>query len=358
MTLRHAARRLAVRERLAAEAGPAALLVTDHANIRYLTGFSGSNAILHLGITPADDVIATDGRYVDQVAQECADLPALIDRATLTGLLSAVPDGPLCVEGGLSVAALEEIAAQRGSPSVVAPIVEELRSIKDDIELADLERACRVTADAFETLAREIRVGMAEQQVARRLEQLFGDLGAEDRAFPSIVASGVNSAIPHHRAGESRLQEGDLLVIDAGARVNGYHADMTRTWIVGREPEAWQIELHTAVQDAQAVAMSAVAVGRSAASVDEAARGVLRGAGLEDRFTHGLGHGVGLEIHEAPSIGARATGTIQGNMAFTVEPGVYLPGRGGVRIEDTLVVMDAGSRVLTESVRDLRVVGV
>lgn len=354
----HAARRSALRERLRDAVGPQPLLVTDHANIRYLSGFTGSNAILVVGSDPRDDVIATDGRYVDQVAHECDDLPVLIDRATLAGLLATLPPGPLCVERGLTVADHEVVSAQRGTPTVVTPIVEELRSIKDGEELDDLARACWVTSAAFEALAGEVRIGMTELQLARRLEQLFGELGAEDRAFASIVATGRNSAIPHHRAGDTALEEGDLLVVDAGARVNGYHADMTRTWILGREPEAWQEDIHAHVLAAQAAAIGCVEPGRPAVEIDDAARAVLRDAGLEERFTHGLGHGVGLQIHEAPSVGARATGSIHVNMAFTVEPGIYLPGRGGVRIEDTLVVTDAGSRVLTEGVRDLRVVGV
>ena len=354
----HASRRSALRERLLDAVGPRALLVTDHANIRYLSGFTGSNAILVVGPDARDDVIATDGRYVDQVAHECDDLPAIIDRATLAGVLAALPPGPLCVERGLTVADQEVVAAQRGIPTVAPSIVEELRSIKDVEELDDLACACRVTSVAFEALAGEVRIGMTERQLARRLEQLFGELGAEDRAFPSIIATGRNSAIPHHRADDTVLEEGDLLVVDAGARINGYHADMTRTWILGRDPEAWQADIHPHVLSAQATAIACVEPGRSALEIDAAARTVLRDAGLEERFTHGLGHGVGLEIHEAPSVGPRATGSIHVNMAFTVEPGIYLPGRGGVRIEDTLVVVDAGSRVLTEGVRDLRVVGV
>lgn len=358
MPEQHQRRRSALRARLAGEIGAVPLLVTDLANIRYLSGFSGSNAILVIGASDDEDLIATDGRYVDQVAAEAADLPAVIDRATLTAVLGAAPTGPVAVERELTVAALAEVRAQRGEPVVLGPVLDEQRCIKDEGELACLARACTITGTAFDVLAGEIRVGMSERQLARRLEQLFGELGAEDRAFPSIVASGVHAAIPHHRAGERQLVEGDLLVIDAGARVEGYHADMTRTWIVGREPEVWQADLHGRVLAAQEAARAAVQVGQEAVSVDQAARRVLREAGLEERFTHGLGHGVGLQIHEAPSIGARATGTIMRNMAFTVEPGVYLPGRGGVRIEDTLVVTDAGSRVLTEGVRDLRVVGV
>jgi Xaa-Pro aminopeptidase len=243
-------------------------------------------------------------------------------------------------------------------PLVASGLVEELRLVKDAHELAVLERACSITAAALESLASTIAVGDTEVAVARRLEQLFGELGADDRAFATIVATGDHSAIPHHRPTRAALREGDLLVIDAGAKVAGYHADMTRTFVVGAGPDPWQVELHSAVHEAQRRARASCEVGIEARTVDEAARAALGEWGLEDRFTHGLGHGVGLVIHEAPALGPRATGTIRGNMAFTVEPGAYLPGRGGVRIEDTLVATDAGPRVLTESSRELRVVGV
>ena len=194
--------------------------------------------------------------------------------------------------------------------------------------------------------------------LARRLEQLFGELGAEDRAFDTIVGSGPHSAIPHHQPGRRALRAGDLVVVDCGARVNGYHADMTRTFVVAAEPEAWQRDLQRRGRGgaagghgsptwpgpppARSTAWPAVCWAR---------------AGLGDRFTHGLGHGVGLEIHEAPMVGARSTGTLGADMVITVEPGAYLPGRGGVRIEDTLVVSDAAPRILTEAPRGLRVVG-
>jgi Xaa-Pro aminopeptidase len=199
--------------------------------------------------------------------------------------------------------------------------------------------------------------GVSEVALARRLEQLFGELGAEDRAFDTIVAAGPHSAIPHHQPGSRPLAAGDLVVVDAGARVEGYHADMTRTFRVAGPRQGWQDDIHEVVAQAQKAATAAYLPGALARGVDETARSVVTQAGLGDRFTHGLGHGVGLEIHEAPNVGARSTGTISTGMAITVEPGVYLPGRGGVRIEDTLVVTDAGPRILTEGPRELRDVG-
>lgn len=362
MAVDHGARRDRLRALIAERMGERIALITDLANIRYLTGFSGSNAVLIVGIAAAQDVLGTDGRYVDQAASECPGLPVVIDRGTLRAVLhsiaGSVHGAALVVEDSLPVGDLEVVRSIMHEPLVASGLVEALRAAKDADELAALERACAITAAALESLASTISVGDTEVAVARRLEQLFGELGADDRAFATIVATGDHSAIPHHRPTTAVLQQGDLLVIDAGAMVAGYHADMTRTFVVGSLPEPWQVQLHTAVHEAQRRAIAACEVGIEARAIDAEARGALREHDLEDRFTHGLGHGVGLVIHEAPALGARATGTIQRNMAFTVEPGAYLPGRGGVRIEDTLVATDAGPRVLTESPRELRVVGV
>jgi len=358
----HASRRVAVRASLAEQGVPLPLIVTDLANVRWLSGFSGSNAVLVLGGTPADDLLGTDGRYRDQAAAESPDLPLLIDRDTLVSVLGRLTaqgaEGPIAVEAGLSMAELAHVQRLFGEPVIAPPVVEAARAIKEADEQALLERACGITAAAFEDLAAGIRVGDTEVGLARRLESLFADHGAHDRAFATIVGTGPHSAIPHHQPLPVALAEGDLLVIDAGALVDGYHADMTRTFVVGREAELWQRDLHAGVLAAQQAAVAACLVGAEFVGVDALARAHLREAGLEEHFTHGLGHGVGLRIHEAPGLGARATGTIRANMAFTVEPGAYLPGRGGVRIEDTLVVTDAGPRVLTEAPRGLRVVGV
>jgi Xaa-Pro aminopeptidase len=271
-------------------------------------------------------------------------------------LVRAAPTA-YAVEPSLTVGDFESVRRIHGPPTVAASLVEQLRRVKDPLELAALERACSITVAAFAALAGEIRVGDAEVALARRLEQLFGELGAEDRAFDSIVGSGPHSAIPHHEPGARGLGGGDLLVIDAGARVDGYHADMTRTFVVAAEPAAWQAEVHAAVAEAQQRATAGYLPGAEARAVHALARATIADAGLADAFTHGLGHGVGLRIHEAPMIGERSNGTLEADMAITVEPGVYLPGRGGVRIEDTLVVTDAGPRILTEAPRGLAVVG-
>jgi Xaa-Pro aminopeptidase len=349
------------RERLRAivreEADDVTLLVTHLPNVRYLSGFSGSNAVLVIGREPGGDLLGTDGRYVDQAAAEAPGLPTVIDRDTLPAVLAAAGPGPFAVEDALSVGEAATVRTAAGEPVVVSGLAERLRAVKDPDEIAALARACAITAEAFEALAGEMRVGATEVLLARRLEQLFAELGAEDRAFDTIVGSGPHSAIPHHQPGPRALQPGDLVVVDAGARVDGYHADMTRTFLVAAEPMPWQAEVHGVVASAQAAATQAYRPGADRRGIDAVARERIERAWLGDRFTHGLGHGVGLEIHEAPMIGARSTGTISADMVITVEPGVYLPGRGGVRIEDTLVVTDAGPRILTEAPRELRVVG-
>jgi Xaa-Pro aminopeptidase len=353
----HAGRRDRLRSLLALRHPGTSVIITNLSNIRYLTGFSGSNAVLVVGADPAADLIGTDGRYQDQVADQSPGVRTLIDRDTLEAVARDLDSQPLLVEPGLSVGEFGALRDMGLSVSVGVALVEELRAVKDDAELESLARACDITAAAFAALAREISVGSTEVALARRLEQLFGELGAEDRAFDSIVAGGPHSAIPHHEPGDRPLQRGDLLVIDAGARVDGYHADMTRTYIVASGPQPWQGRIHALVRDAQAAATAQYLPGADRLQVDAAARTPIADAGFGDAYTHGLGHGVGLDIHEAPMIGPRSTGTIEANMAITVEPGVYLTGRGGVRIEDTLVVTDAGPRVLTEAPRELVVVG-
>jgi Xaa-Pro aminopeptidase len=353
----HRARRDRLRGLLARECPGGVLLVTHLPNVRYLSGFSGSNAVLVVGPEPIDDTLGTDGRYVDQVAAESPDLPVIVDRDTLETVLARISASRVAVESSMSVGEAAQVRERTGDPAVLDSLVEGLRMIKDEAELDALARACAITVEAFAALASEMRAGQSERALARRLEQLFGELGAEDRAFDTIVGSGPHSAIPHHQPGGRLLEPGDLVVVDAGARVDGYHADMTRTFLVGGSAQPWQAEIHEVVARAQAAATAACRAGTPAIEVDGVAREIVAGAGLGERFTHGLGHGVGLEIHEAPMVGSRSTGTIASDMAITVEPGVYLPGRGGVRIEDTLVVADTGPRILTEAPRGLLTVG-
>jgi Xaa-Pro aminopeptidase len=217
--------------------------------------------------------------------------------------------------------------------------VEALREVKDAGELALLRLACEAADAALSDLLDRggLRPGRTEREVARELEALMLDHGADAVSFETIVAAGPNSAIPHHRPTDAVLATGDFVKIDFGALVAGYHSDMTRTFVLGKAAD-WQLEIYQLVADAQRAGREALAPGVGLRDVDAAARQLIADAGYAEQFGHGLGHGVGLEIHEAPGIGATSAGALLAGSVVTVEPGVYLPGRGGVRIEDTLVV--------------------
>jgi Xaa-Pro aminopeptidase len=220
-------------------------------------------------------------------------------------------------------------------------LVEKLREVKDAGEVALLRLACEAADAALSVLVDRggLRPGRTEKEVARELEALMLDHGADAASFETIVAAGANSAIPHHRPTDAVLAAGDFVKIDFGALVAGYHSDMTRTFVLG-EAAAWQAEIYQVVAAAQRAGREALQPGAGLRDVDAAAREVIAGAGYAETFSHGLGHGVGLRIHEAPGINAAADGTLLAGAVVTVEPGVYLADRGGVRIEDTLVVAD------------------
>jgi Xaa-Pro aminopeptidase len=342
--------------------------VTNLLNVRYLTGFTGSNGAL-LVRTDGADLFGTDGRYTTQAGTQVPDVELLIDRGTVPALArEAVRRGvgrlgyeshDLTVDG---LAGLEKVladAADGGTLPELASVrraVEALRAIKDEDEIESLRRACAVADQALAELAAEgaLRPGRTELQVGRELDARMLLLGAEAPSFETIVATGANSAIPHHRPDATVLRDGDFLKLDFGATVDGYHSDMTRTVVLGHEAD-WQREIYELVAASQAAGRAALEVGADVVAIDAASRDVIVEAGHGEHFTHGLGHGVGLEIHEAPGIGPLGAGTLAAGMAVTVEPGVYLPGRGGVRIEDTLIVTDDAPELLTLTSKELLV---
>jgi Xaa-Pro aminopeptidase len=351
------ARRDRLRARLAS-AGLDALLVTHLANVFYLTGFTGSAGRLLVTADGARDVFATDGRYRAQAASEAGDLPCVVTRGDdwLPGALGdrtalGLESSTVSWDGARNVAALLDRVDVRPAPGHV----EALRVVKDATEIATLARACALGDEAFADLLTWIGPGSSERAVARRLERTLVDLGADERAFPSIVAAGENGARPHHRPTERLLAPGDLVKLDFGARVDGYHSDMTRMVALG-EVGGDLVEVFAVVRSAQQAGLDAVRAGASGGHVDAACRSVIVEAGYGDGFVHGTGHGVGLEIHEDPRIAAGAAVTLAEGAVVTVEPGVYLPGRGGVRIEDTVVVTEHGRTVLTTTPKDLAVV--
>lgn len=366
-----AARRAALRHRIA-KAELDALLVTDLMNIRYLTGFTGSNAALLVGADDraADDrtVFCTDGRYDTQSAQQLPELRRLIDRPCDVALM-AQASGRIGIEAtAVTVAAHQALAtALAGTAGGAAGaggaqlqptsgLVEQGRVVKDADEIAALSKACLIADQAFAELiaADGIRVGRTEREVGLDLDQRMRVLGATDPSFESIIAAGAHSAIPHHSPTAAVLQLGDLVKFDFGALVDGYHSDMTRTVVLGR-PATWQREIYQLVAAAQQAGSDAARPGATGDEMDTAARSVIAAAGFGDRFVHGLGHGVGLQIHEAPAVGHESAAIMAVDMCVTVEPGVYLPGRGGVRIEDTGVIRPDGYHVLTTTSKELLV---
>jgi len=336
----HARRRDRLRVAVAASDADAAL-ITSLVNVRYLTGLASSDAALLL---PADGpaVLATDFRYALTAQRECPDVELVTARMIDPAL------GQIAAGRGLRRLAFEahdmtverhQALAADGSLDLIplGRAVEELRVTKDERELALLSRACAITGEVFDQVLPGIRAGMTERELATAIERAMAGAGADRPAFETIVASGPNGAIPHHAPGERAFERGDMITIDCGAQYRGYHADMTRTVVLG-EPAGWQRDVHALVAAAQRAGIGAAVPGAAVAGVDAAARDVIAAAGQGERFSHGLGHGVGLEIHEAPMLGPAKPGKLSDRVPITVEPGVYLPGRGGVRIEDTLVV--------------------
>ncbi len=354
----HAARRdAAIRQVI--EAGADAALITWGPNVRYLTGLASSNAALLL-LASGPAVLATDSRYAPAAQRDCADLELVVERFIEPRLAAEM------TRRGLRTVAFEahEMSVERHAELAKAadgvttvPFgrkIEVLRTVKDPSELELLATACRISSQAIADVFACIRPGVTERQLAAALDRRMVDLGGERPAFDTIVASGPNGAIPHHSPTDRPMRRGDLITMDFGALYGGYHADMTRTVALG-ELADWQRDVYDLVAAAQQAGIQAARAGADVADVDAAARDLIREAGHGEHFQHGLGHGVGLEVHEAPTIGYARTGKLSDRVPITVEPGVYLPGRGGVRIEDVLVVGADGTGLLTTTTRELLV---
>ncbi|HVT66189.1 MAG TPA: Xaa-Pro peptidase family protein [Trebonia sp.] len=348
-------------QRLIREAGADAALITAGPNVRYLTGLASSNAALLLPAEGDGAVLATDSRYTGAARRDAPDLEVVQERFIEPALAAEA------IRRGLSRLAFEahemtverhqELAARAEGVTLIpfGRQVETLRAVKDPEELEKLEVACGLSDAALARVLPQIHAGMSERELATLIDHTMTLLGAERPAFDTIVAAGPNGAIPHHAPTSRPLERGDLVTMDFGALHEGYHADMTRTVAIGTAA-GWQREIYDLVATAQRAGIDALADGAEAGAVDAAARDLIEAAGHAAHFQHGLGHGVGLEIHEAPMLGYGRTGKLGDRVPVTVEPGVYLPARGGVRIEDVLVVT-AGDRArfLTSTTRELLV---
>jgi Xaa-Pro aminopeptidase len=326
------------------------LLVSTGANVRYLTGFSSSNAAL---LVEQDRLrLFSDFRYSD-AARAVEGVEYVETRRNLYASLSELLSGRIGFEANdLTYAQFEalgggglELVPRRG-------LVEALRAIKEAGELEAIRAAAAITSEAFERFAAERFTGRTERDLAWRLEQLFHELGAGGPAFETIVAGGANGARPHSRPGDRVLEPGETVVIDAGARVDGYCADCTRTFATGPLPDRLQ-EAYQVCLEGQEAGLRGVIAGTSGVEADAAARTVIESAGFGEEFGHGLGHGVGLDVHEAPRLSRESEDTLAVGNVVTVEPGVYLPGLGGIRIEDLVIVTDDGPEILTTSTKDL-----
>lgn len=343
------------------EAGLDALLVTHPPNIRYLTGFTGSAAML---LVEADrTVLLTDARYAIQAPAETAgQCDVRIEPASVwEGLKATLADRPParlgCEPDHLTLGAAERL---RNFPvPALAPVpglVEGLRVVKDDSEVAAIGEAVRLAERALGGVLEQVRPGLTELEVASRLEARLRELGSEWHPFPTIVASGPRSALPHARTSPRTIGRGELLLLDFGAIVNGYCADLSRTVVVGSAPDARQRASYDAVRTAQHAAIAGLKAGLSGREADRLARTPLEEAGFGTAFRHSLGHGIGLEVHEEPRLAPTAEGRLPAGAVVTVEPGVYLEGWGGVRLEDDVRIEADGASLISAGAPELRVV--
>lgn len=337
-----------------------ALLVAFSPNLRYLTGFTGSNG--NLLLLPDRAILFTDPRYQIQASQETSCRVKICKSALALDIVAAIKKLRLRRIGyepaRMTCDLLESLQGGLPMKAAMTPVrgwIEQMRAIKSIPELERIRRSVDTNSRAFEKTVARVRPGMKEQDLAAELEYSMRRLGAEKPSFETIVAGGERSALPHAQPTAAPLRAGSLVVIDMGAFQDGYASDMTRMLFLG-SPSAKVKRTYGAVLEAQLAAIDAVRAGVPTAHVDRQARRVLKGYGLDRAFVHSTGHGLGLEIHEPPRIGKLDKGTLAAGMAITIEPGVYLEGFGGIRIEDTVEVTESGCRILTPTSKDLRTI--
>ena len=358
-----------------ADTGAQGAVVTSRVNVRWLTGFTGSAGSVLVGFEVGSPmVLVTDGRYAEQAARETALARAdvlVVERRAQSEIRSALAAHMASIAGpsatwafetdDISLADYEALVSACESAGVrltrervvdAAPVLGDLRRTKSPAEIERISRAARIADDALAEVAPLVVAGTTETQIRDALEAAMRRHGADDVSFATIVATGDNAALPHHRPTQRRVAAGEAVVIDFGALVDGYHSDMTRTFVVDGPGAGEMFERHAVVRAACEAGVEAVAPGAVASDVDAACRRVLADAGLEAELTHGVGHGVGLLIHEAPWVNARSRDVLRSGDVVTVEPGAYRVGLGGARVEELLLVTDSGHLVLSNSPKE------
>jgi Xaa-Pro aminopeptidase len=333
-----------------------AILITGADSRRYLSGFTGSAG--HLLISPGRALLATDFRYYEQVGREAGAFELARVTTTMAALLPELLAGEGIRRLGfesehMTVAELQTLGEAAGDVEWVPlkETVAALRAIKDEAEVELLRRSAALNDAAYAHLTRTVRPGMTEREAAWEIESYMRTHGASKVAFDLIVAAGPNGALPHARPGERVIEAGQPVVVDMGCVLDGYCSDMTRTFCLG-EPSAHYLEVWQIVLRAQEAALRVIRAGLSGVAADASARDVIDAAGYGDQFGHGLGHGVGLAVHEKPRAGRLSEDVLQAGMSLTVEPGIYLPGQFGVRIEDLVIVREDGVENLTNSPKE------
>jgi Xaa-Pro aminopeptidase len=346
-------------ERLKSEGLDGILLIKD-SNIRYMSGYTGADS--YVIISEAARAFITDSRYTEQAEVECVGFEVIKWRHPSAGLEETIQG--VCSKHGIKRLGFERdkmtydlFERFRGAMKDIdlvpsSGLVEGIRYVKCQEEIESIRRAAEIADNAFAEILKYIRVGVSEKDIERELQYLIKKMGADDIGFPIIVASGKRSSLPHAIPSDRLIESGDFITLDFGAMFNGYRSDMTRTIIVGEATDK-QKEIYEIVKAAQAAGVQAIKAGVQGNVPDDSARGYISQAGYGDNFGHGLGHGVGLDIHEEPFMSTRCEKILQIGNVVTIEPGIYIPDWGGVRIEDTVLVKEDGIEILTKSSKEL-----
>lgn len=329
------------------------ILLKDENTIRYVCGFSGDSSLLYIDHGQA--VLITDGRYTEQARLEMSKMFKVLEYKAVDSLSIWRAALELARSGGVNVlgfdgswysyaeySALKQLAGELCLESID---LSGIRMVKDKKELELLQKAAWIADDAFNKLLKEIQPGCTERELAARLEYYMRERGSEKVSFDTIVASGERGALPHGMASDKVVETGEFITFDFGAIYKGYHSDITRTVMLGMAT-GWQREVYDIVENAQRLGVKSARIGMTGQEIDNLVRQYIVDQGYGEYFIHGTGHGVGLEIHELPNINKRGTNVLENGMIFTIEPGIYIPGKGGVRIEDTVVLTENGARAL------------